>query len=137
MDWLFELARAKQEKYGDGQEAIDRTVEAMLALPLEGEKLKDVCHLACSHVWEQIRQSAFRKAKEALRSPSPPRKRDESEVRASYLAALEAFPPRFGSCQRCGHVWGILVAEPRRCPNCKRSDWNKPLKRPRKAAAGE
>lgn len=34
-------------------------------------------------------------------------------------------------CERCGYVWQVRVSLPKRCPDCKRPDWNRIKKQPK------
>lgn len=36
-------------------------------------------------------------------------------------------PPR-KRCRKCGYKWYSRVKKPKRCPNCKRADWKKPIR---------
>lgn len=32
-------------------------------------------------------------------------------------------------CEKCGHSWQAQTDSPKRCPQCKRADWNKASKK--------
>jgi predicted Zn-ribbon and HTH transcriptional regulator len=34
------------------------------------------------------------------------------------------------TCNRCGHTWAPYKAEPKQCPQCTTTLWNKPRVRP-------